>query len=275
MLDEKTLGTLMVEIHRAIKDATSRAVTLIGDRKISEADISYPPGAKLEPHEVVALHSLRCSEAARSAIEKVVADACAAAFFDTFCLMDAVGDPEMTSVRTWLGVDLTSGISDDPSFEMLHDQFFETYWEYDKIAKRLAAKEAPSGKAGRGRKRKESEGEDKNTPIRTLVERFAETVVKYGKANEACDPRTTNQLYTAYDRLWKMLLERGEEGRKASLSLLSHPNPWVRLITAFGCLDFAEDKGMRILKELERSPGLLGLGAKMCMREWRSRQSAR
>ncbi len=67
----------------------------------------------------------------------MIADASAKAFFEVFSLMDAVADPELAPHKgTWLGIDTTPGIPDEPDFPMLHDEFFERWWNFKKLAVR-------------------------------------------------------------------------------------------------------------------------------------------
>jgi hypothetical protein len=113
---------LFGELHRSIEEAASdcvaRAVTA------EESSLGYPPGAELTDAERAALRTLALSPDARSALEKLVADACSWPVFHLFSLMDGVADPQ-ADVGEWLGVTLESKQEDDD--EMLHDEFLESY----------------------------------------------------------------------------------------------------------------------------------------------------
>lgn len=89
--------------------------------------LAYPPGGELTEAEHTALRTLVISPGARSALEKLVADACGWPVFHLFSLMDGVADPE-ADVGEWWGVTLESKREGDD--DMLHDQFMESYWTY-------------------------------------------------------------------------------------------------------------------------------------------------
>ena len=63
---------------------------------------AYPPSdeARLADEEIAALSALQLPAAARSALRKIIRAAASAPLFHTLCLLDAVGDPELTRVET-------------------------------------------------------------------------------------------------------------------------------------------------------------------------------
>ena len=95
--------------------------------------VTYPPmdstGAQLSSAETAAIVGMSLSTEARSGLEKLVADAAAAAFFRFFCLLDGVADPEVREVDDWFGAVLTAPPNDEDR-PMLHDELFDSYWRY-------------------------------------------------------------------------------------------------------------------------------------------------
>ena len=102
--------------------------------------LSYPPGdeARLTDEELAALAELHLQPAAQSALRKVIRAAASAPLFRLFCLLDAVGDPELTDAGEWLPIDLVRS-SDDGQRLMMHDGFYESFAGY---AERRAEKKA-------------------------------------------------------------------------------------------------------------------------------------
>lgn len=137
---------MLLEAHRCVDDASIEAVEKIGlqrrrpapsDGDIDpEALLAYPPSNALTPDEEHALRAMSLSPIERAALRKLVADGCAAAFFHFFNLLDATGDPEVKPSRGgWLGAWIVAP-KDDQDREMLHDGFYETYEEYEKVGRR-------------------------------------------------------------------------------------------------------------------------------------------
>ena len=158
---------LLIETHRILHEEAKRAVEKIGKRIPKEARpgyltdedisvlkqlgaanfdhpimrkslqasaarsevLSYPPKEVLSSAELDALESLRLSSAALTALERIIANACASTLFNLFCLMDSVADPELSTVEHWSGADFVSP-RDEGDF--LHDEFFDRYWAYEK-----------------------------------------------------------------------------------------------------------------------------------------------
>ena len=144
--DAAVRGALLVELHRIIAESAESAASMVGVRMTSGEsvgkgiadDLAYPPrdgtGPVLTRAERLALGQLDLSQDARSGFRKIVADACASTVFQLFALVDGVADPEMTQMDDWLGADIVAAPDEDR--EMLHDGFYESYWEYRKLASR-------------------------------------------------------------------------------------------------------------------------------------------
>jgi len=117
---------VLVELHRAIQASAAEAVTKLGTKDVAET--TYPPNGGLNASEVAALRGLSLDGPARDGLTKVIADAIASAAFRFFCVMDGVGDPEGVQEERWLGVQLAE--PDEEDHPMLHDAFFDTYWDF-------------------------------------------------------------------------------------------------------------------------------------------------
>lgn len=67
--------------------------------------------------------------AALTALERIVANACASTLFQFFCLMNSVADPELTKMENWSGAEFVSPREEG---EFLHDEFSDKYLAYEK-----------------------------------------------------------------------------------------------------------------------------------------------
>jgi len=121
---------LFFEMHKEIEQATAVALNWFGPSQ-QGTNIAYPPGASLTAEEKLALKNLDLSQAAQSALKKLVADTASAPLFRLFTLMDGVADPGSGDLAPWPGVDFAEkplGSADEG--DMLHDEFFASFWEY-------------------------------------------------------------------------------------------------------------------------------------------------
>jgi len=93
--------------------------------------LPYPPSeeGRLTEEELAALSALQLSVAARAGLRKIVRDAASAPLFRMFCLLDAVGDPELTQVANWLPINLERP-HDGADRSMVHDDFYDSYLQY-------------------------------------------------------------------------------------------------------------------------------------------------
>src|SRR6266511_3432022 len=90
MTDDQVRRTLLIEVHRCIENAAEDAVAKLGLSRgrpapapgeiDPEALLAYPPTNTLTSKEDGALRSMAPSSLERSALTKLIADACAAAF---------------------------------------------------------------------------------------------------------------------------------------------------------------------------------------------------
>ena len=78
------------------------AIAAAADEMKRGTTLAYPPGdeARLTDEELAALAVLELPAAALSGLRKIVRAAASAPLFHTFCLLDGVGDPELTRVAS-------------------------------------------------------------------------------------------------------------------------------------------------------------------------------
>lgn len=75
-----------------------------------------------------------CPEACAASIQsQVIAAAAASSFFHFLSLVDGVADPQVIEFDEWLGLELIQP-TDDSDRPMLHDDFYESYWEYQRAS---------------------------------------------------------------------------------------------------------------------------------------------
>jgi len=108
---------------------------------------------------------------------------------------------------------------------------------------------------------------------RGLEENVASYVSAVIGASQAVDQGNESALRReekALKREKERLRERGTAGQRALISLLRHPNPWVRLDAAAQCLAFDRDAAEKSLEQVSEDPGLAGLTAATTLKEWRA-----
>ena len=118
MLEDISRHALFHEMHRTIEEAATGALTRLMQ---GIPELTYPPNNGFLADELEALESLPRSPALERALRKIVANAAAYPLFHLMCLADGVADPPA------LG-DMVDGDAVDD--DMLHDQFYETYWAW-------------------------------------------------------------------------------------------------------------------------------------------------
>jgi hypothetical protein len=124
-VNKKLRSVLLHEVHRSIEAAAHDAAR---ELKTHSVDLAYPPNAGLTSGEQEALNLLTFDPMTESGVRKVIANAAMRPIFHLFALFDGVADPE--GVDDWLGVVLRSARESDDNDSMLHDEFFDSYWEW-------------------------------------------------------------------------------------------------------------------------------------------------
>jgi hypothetical protein len=136
MISEEIQKVLLTEIHKSIEEAATYTVKVLGNSS-QDIALAYPPNNTLTPEEKTAIQGLVLHDAARSALKKIILDATSVPIFHLFSLMDGVTDPETEEIEVWPGVAFCPKSGDEETEDdglMLHDNLFESYWEYKKVS---------------------------------------------------------------------------------------------------------------------------------------------
>lgn len=127
-MNEASQLAVFAEVHKAITESAKAAVSLLGGT--ARPGISYPPGVAVSAAEAAQLAALDLSPEARTALEKVIADACSHPVLQLLSLLDGTTEPEVIKLRRWEGGSLGEIEGDT----MLHDEFLEAYGDYQEHA---------------------------------------------------------------------------------------------------------------------------------------------
>ena len=169
MTEAELRRTLLLEVHRLIAEAAPRVLEKLGKPIPAEAKpnyltasdiewlkandggftnlehpaaqkwmaasmartqvLSYPSDGQLTDSDIQALESMVLTDAQRSVLTRLVAEACHAAFFHFFCILDSVGDPELTQHSEWHGARFVYPRKEGP---MLHDDLGDAFTDFRK-----------------------------------------------------------------------------------------------------------------------------------------------
>jgi hypothetical protein len=122
--------TLMLAANQQVEETAESSAKAIINGKIAD-EICYPPNGGPNPEEIEALNKIGEIPNVESALRKVIAYSTATAFFNFFCILDGVGDPDYeVGAWTWATLlDHPEGDYDPYDF-MLHDAFYDAYWAW-------------------------------------------------------------------------------------------------------------------------------------------------
>lgn len=129
---EDNIETLMISLHKKIEEYSDYLTTQINNGNAVE-HVTYPPNNGFTKAEIDSLKLLASNPTLKSALRKLTADNIAGVLFDLFNYIDGTGDPEK-ELGKWTElsfVDKTDKI--EQPIEMLHDKFYETYWNWRRI----------------------------------------------------------------------------------------------------------------------------------------------
>lgn len=120
---------LMLTLHQKIEEQAEYISNklFIGN---NENLLTYPPNCGLTESEKESLKQLKENPILKSALRKVFADNSANVIFDLLNIVDGTTDPD-EEFGDWTEisfVDKTEEIAENA--EMLHDNFFSTYWNW-------------------------------------------------------------------------------------------------------------------------------------------------
>jgi hypothetical protein len=103
-----------------------------------------------------------------------------------------------------------------------------------------------------------------------LQDGFVAAAVDHGRHTEAGESRLTN---SAHDRLMKILAELRklpDRGQRVLSELLGHQDPSVRTWAATYLLPYREPRAVDALESVGAGTGLVALGSRMVLQEWRA-----
>lgn len=133
-LSNANAKTLLLDTHQDIEEYADILVTNIIDKK-DFTFLVYPPNCGLTDREIEELKKLDNNEHLKNALRKVIADNSAGIVFNMLNLFDGTGSPKNDN-NDWTGLKV---IDDEPNEDsepvdgLLHDKFYETYWDWKKI----------------------------------------------------------------------------------------------------------------------------------------------
>lgn len=125
---------LLLDAHQDIEEYADALVTNVLDKKNFEF-LTYPPNPGLTEQEIEELGKLGNNEHLKSALRKIIADNSAGVVFNMLNLFDGTSSPRNDD-GDWTGlrvVDEEPNDKSEPGGGMLHDKFYETYWDWRKI----------------------------------------------------------------------------------------------------------------------------------------------
>lgn len=133
-LSNKNAFALLLDLNQDIDEYAEATVKNIVEDKNFDF-LTYPPNGGLTDLEKQELSKLENNEHLKNALRKVIADNSAGLIFSMLNIIDGTTDPKHMFAE-WTGVKLVDQEEneDEEEFQdMLHDSFFETYWEWKKI----------------------------------------------------------------------------------------------------------------------------------------------
>ncbi len=131
-LSDNNRKTLMLNLHQKIEEYAEQTSDNLDVGK-TENLLVYPPNCGLTENEILSLEKLQSDPNLKSALRKILADNSAGVLFDLMNLVDGTTEPD-DNLGEWTEiafVDKTESIEENA--EMLHDNFFATYWDWKKV----------------------------------------------------------------------------------------------------------------------------------------------
>lgn len=128
-LSEENRTTLLTQLHKTIEETANSLANDLNEGRTEEL-IGYPPNGGLTEAEKSSLERLKNDETLRDALRKILASNSASVLFELFNIIDGTSDPD-PELGEWSEVLLVDQPEDfDEHVEFLHDNFFETYWNW-------------------------------------------------------------------------------------------------------------------------------------------------
>jgi hypothetical protein len=127
-LSEENKNSLLVSLHKMIEESANYSVNDIQHNRAQQL-INYPPNGGFTANELAELNKLAGNAVLRSALRKVIANASADVVFGLFNQIDGTSDPDI-EVGEWSEVMLVDYSDEYEPESMLHDEFYDTYWDW-------------------------------------------------------------------------------------------------------------------------------------------------
>ena len=103
--------------------------------------------------------------------------------------------------------------------------------------------------------------------IKSALEVFVDSSIKHSEATEQGDYKKANKNYDIIINTVKFL--KSEDAMQQLLEYLSSPMIGVRLWSSYYCLPLNESEALKVLEDIEKSPGILSLTAETIIDEWK------
>jgi len=126
-LTEENKMSLLVSIHQMIEQYADQTASEIESDNLDQL-ISYPPNGGLTDSEKMELSKLAKNPILKSALRKIFASISADVFFGFLNILDGTLDPTV-EYGEWGEVMLVDFDEENEIDNMLHDDFFGTYWD--------------------------------------------------------------------------------------------------------------------------------------------------
>lgn len=127
-LSDENRDIFLTNAHAIIEDEANFSASKIEFGKINQL-IDYPPNGGLTDDENKEILKLKGNPILKSALRKVIASSSASVFFSILNVIDGTSSPEVKSDE-WDDVMLVDMGDDFEEGEMLHDEFYSTYWKW-------------------------------------------------------------------------------------------------------------------------------------------------
>lgn len=127
-LSENNKKSLLVSVHQLIEESANHTVNDLENKRINQI-IDYPSNGGFTDSEKSELEKLEVNSNLKSALRKVLASNTADVFFSFLNIVDGTADPTI-EYGDWQDVMLVDFDEENEMDSMLHDDFYETYWDW-------------------------------------------------------------------------------------------------------------------------------------------------
>lgn len=127
-LSEKNRKILLVNLHNLIAEYANMTANHIQHKRTNQL-INYPSNGGLTKEEKSEIEKLNGNEKLKSALRKILASNSADVIFSLLNIIDGTADPDIDSAN-WEEIMLVDFSEENEVSEMLHDEFFSTYWDW-------------------------------------------------------------------------------------------------------------------------------------------------